>query len=76
MCTTIILGESEVNVVIDALTKKMGSINSAKIISGVTTEKMEQEYKTCEKALGVMIAAKENLNVVKTMASETWFAHK
>lgn len=71
MCTTIILGENEVDVVIDALTKKIGSINSAKIISGVTTEKMEQDYKICEKVLDVMVAAKENFNTAKTMASET-----
>ena len=51
MCTAITLEEKTVDLVIDALQKKMGSINTAAILRGVRTDKMADDYAQCEKAL-------------------------
>jgi hypothetical protein len=70
MCTTITLGEKGIDVVIDALVKKMGDINAKILISGTTTPKMQQDYAECEKALGLFTKAKESLSSAKVMATE------
>lgn len=70
MCTTITLDEKCVDVVIDALVKKMGVINSNILISGTTTPKMQNDYIACEKALGVFTKANESLVSANVMATE------
>jgi hypothetical protein len=59
MNVTITLDEKSVDIVIDALTMKMGRINSASIISGVVTEKMRKDYSVCEKVLDLFNQAKD-----------------
>jgi len=70
MSVNICLDDNLLDVVIDALTKKMGSINTLSILSKSKTEKMEREYKCCEKALDVMLAAKDSINAANVMAME------
>jgi hypothetical protein len=70
MCTTITLEEKCVDVVIDALVKKMGNINANILISGTTTPKMQNDYIACEKALGVFTKAKDSLVSANVMATE------
>ena len=70
MCTAITLEEKTIDIVIDALTKKMGDINTKAIISGVKTEKMENDYAECSKALSLFNKAKDSLSVAKTMVAE------
>ena len=70
MCTTITLEEKCVDVVIDALVKKMGVINSNILISGTTTPKMQSDYIACEKALDVFTKAKDSLVSANVMATE------
>ena len=70
MCTTITLEEKCVDVVIDALVKKMGNINANILISGTTTPKMQSDYIACEKALGLFTKAKESLVSANVMATE------
>jgi hypothetical protein len=48
----------------------MGSINTCSILSKVKTEKIDREYKCCEKALDVMLAAKESIGAANVMAME------
>lgn len=70
MCTTITLEEKCVDVIIDALVKKMGNINANVLISGTTTPKMQDDYIACENALGLFTKAKESIAAAKVMASE------
>lgn len=70
MCTTITLEEKCVDVVIDALVKKMGNINANILISGTTTPKMQEDYIACEKALGLFTKAKDNFVSAKTMVGK------
>lgn len=70
MCTTITLEEKTVDLVIDALQKKMGSINTAAILSGVRTDKMADDYAQCEKALDLFNKAKDSFSTAKVMAME------
>ena len=70
MSVNICLDDNLLDVVIDALTKKMGSINTCSILSKVKTEKMDREYKCCERALDVMLAAKESIGAASVMAME------
>ena len=67
MCTAITLEENTVDLVIDALTKKMGEINTASILMGIRNEKMEREYSACEKALDLFNKAKDSFKSAKTM---------
>lgn len=60
MCTNVVLDENIVDVIIDALTIKMGGINSNKIF-GISTEDDEREYEACDKALDIFNKAKETL---------------
>lgn len=71
MCTAITLEEKTIDVVIDALVKKMGGINTFAIVTKNCGGKMQQEYEACEKALDLFTRAKESLNTAKTMAMET-----
>ena len=70
MCTAITLEEKTVDLVIDVLQKKMGSINTAAILSHVWTVKMSDDYAQCEKALDLFNKAKDSFNSAKTMAEE------
>ena len=70
MCTAITLEEKTIDIVIDALAKKMSSINTAAILSGVRTDKMAEDYAQCEKALDLFNKAKDSFSAAKTMAAE------
>ena len=70
MCVNICLDDNLLDVVIDALTKKMGSINTMSILSKVKTEKMKDDYTRCEKAIDVFMAAKESSQIAKTMVTK------
>ena len=70
MCTAITLEEKTVNLVIDALQTKIGSLNAAAILSRVWTVKMADDYAQCEKALNLFNKAKDSFNSAKTMAEE------
>lgn len=70
MCTTITLEEKCVDVVIDALVKKMGNINANILISGATTPKMQEDYIACEKALGLFTKAKDSFKSAKAMVGK------
>ena len=70
MCTAITLEEKTVDLVIDALQKKMGSINAAAILSGVMTNKMVDDYAQYEKALYLFNKAKDSFSTAKVMATE------
>lgn len=70
MCTTITLEEKCVDVVIDALVKKMGNINANILISGTTTPKMQDDYIACEKALGLFTKAKDSFKSAKAMVGK------
>ena len=70
MCTTITLEEKCVDVIIDALVKKMGDINAKILISGVVTPKMKDEYAECERVLGLFTKAKDSFDTAKIMAGE------
>ena len=68
MSVNICIDDNLLDVVIDALTKKMGSINTMSIISKIKTERMEQQYSDCDKALDLFNRAKESLENQKAMA--------
>lgn len=70
MSVNICLDDNLLDVVIDALTKKMGSINTCSILSKTKTEKMEREYKCCERALDIMLTAKDSVSAASVMAME------
>lgn len=59
--------EKMIDVMIVALTEKMGRINSAAIISGIRTEKMTEDYKACEQMIDRLNLAKEQLASQKSM---------
>lgn len=61
LCTAITLDEKSIDIIIGALVKKMGELNTKSLISGVKTEKMVQDYNDCEKTLDILTKAKENL---------------
>lgn len=68
MCTAITLEEKTIDVVIDALAKKMSGISTFAIVTKNCGGKMQREYEACEKALDLFTKAKESLNTAKTMA--------
>ena len=67
MCANITIDESTIDVVISAITDKMGDINTCSILSGVVNEKMKRDYAECEKALNLLNQAKESIERGKAM---------
>ena len=70
MCTTITLDESTIDVIISAITDKMGDINTCSILSGVVNEKMKRNYAECEKALDLFNKAKDSFKSAKAMVGK------
>ena len=70
MCTAITLEENTVDLVIDALTKKMGEINTCAIVLGVRNDKMKEAYAECEKALDLFNKAKDSFKSAKAMVGK------
>ena len=70
MCTAITLEEKTVDLVIDALTKKMGGINTAAIVLGMRTDKMASDYAECERALDLFNKAKDSFKSAKAMVGK------
>jgi len=67
MCANITIEENIIDVIISAITKRMGDINTCAIVSGTRNEKMVQDYAKCEKALDLMNKAKESIERGKEM---------
>ena len=67
MCANITIDESTIDVIISAVTDKMGDINTCSILSGVVNEKMKRDYAECEKALDLLNQAKESIERGKSM---------
>ena len=67
MCANITIEESTIDVIISAVTKRMGDINTCAIVSGIRNEKMQKDYAECEKALDVFNKAKESIERGKEM---------
>ncbi len=70
MSVNICLDDNLLDVVIDALTKKMGTINTFSILTKTKNEKMDEEYKRCERALDIMLTAKDSVSAASVMAME------
>ena len=70
MVTNIMMDENAIQITMKALVDKMGSLNSAKLISGVMTDGMKEDYELCEKAYDALAKGLENISSAKTMAKE------
>jgi len=70
MVTTIMMDENAIDITMKALVDKMGNLNSVKLISGVMTDGMKEDYELCEKAYDALAKGLENISSAKTMAKE------
>lgn len=70
MVTTIMMDENAIQITMKALVDKMGNLNSVKLISGVMTDGMKEDYKLCEQAYDALAKGLENISSAKTMAKE------
>ena len=70
MVTNIMMDENAIDITMKALAEKMGSLNSAKLISGVMTDGMKEDYELCEKAYDALAKGLENISTATTMAKE------
>ena len=68
MVTNIMMDENAIQITMKALIDKMGSLNSAKLISGVMTDGMKEDYELCEKAYDALAKGLENISAAQTMA--------
>ena len=64
------MDENAIDITMKALAEKMGSLNSAKLISGVMTDGMKEDYELCEKAYDALAKGLENISTATTMAKE------
>lgn len=70
MSANICIDESLVDVIIDALTKKMDSLNTLYVVMGVGNKEMNKEYKRCVNALDIMLQAKGSINDAMSMVGK------
>ena len=70
MVTNIMMDENAIQITMKALIEKMGSLNSAKLISGVMTDGMKEDYELCEQAYDALAKGLESISNAKTMAKE------
>ena len=70
MVTNIMMDENAIDITMKALADKMGSLNSAKLISGVMTDGMKEDYELCEQAYDALAKGLESLSTAETMAKE------
>ena len=70
MVANIMMDENAIDITMKALAEKMGSHKSAKLISGVMTDGMKEDYELCEKAYDALAKGLENISTATTMAKE------
>ena len=70
MVANIMMDENAINITMKALMDKMGNLNSVKLISGVMTDGMEEDYKLCEQAYDALAKGLESISAAETMAKE------
>lgn len=70
MVANIMMDADAINITMKALADKMGNLNSVKLISGVMTDGMKEDYKLCEQAYNALAKGLENISVAETMAKE------
>ncbi len=70
MVANIMMDENAIHITMKALVDKMGSLNSAKLISGVMTDGMKEDYESCEQAYDALAKGLESLSTAETMAKE------
>jgi hypothetical protein len=70
MVVNIMMNADAIHITMKALADKMGNLNSVKLISGVMTDGMKEDYELCEKAYDALAKGLENISSAKTMAKE------
>lgn len=70
MVANIMMNADAINITMKALVDKMGNLNSVKLISGVMTDGMKEDYKLCEQAYDALAKGLESISVAETMAKE------
>ncbi len=70
MVANIMMNADAIHTTMKALADKMGNLNSAKLISGVMTDGMKEDYKLCEQAYDALAKGLESISVAETMAKE------
>ena len=70
MVANIMMDADAINITMKALADKMGNLNSVKLISGVMTDGMKEDYKLCEQAYNALAKGLESISVAETMAKE------
>ena len=70
MVTNIMMDVNAIDITMKALVDKMGNLNSVKLISGVMTDGMKEDYESCEQAYDALAKGLENISSTKTMAKE------
>ena len=70
MVANIMMNEATIQATLKALKNEMGKLNSVKLISGVMTDEMKEDYKLCEQAYDALAKGLESVSVAETMAKE------
>lgn len=70
MVANIMMDSNAIHITMKALAEKMGNLNSVKLISGVMTDGMKEDYKLCEQAYDALAKGLESISVAETMAKE------
>ena len=70
MVANIMMNADAINITMKALVDKMGNLNSVKLISGVMTDGMKEDYELCEQAYDALAKGLESISNAETMAKE------
>ena len=68
MSVNITIDDNILDTIENAIEDKMSSISSCIRICGASNERMENEYNALDKALNIILKAKESANRAKNMA--------